>query len=92
MQYQAEADALKKSHWPACDALAESLVQRGTPALDALEYALKSRTHHVRSASLRAIAKIDASRACTAAQGCLKDRAYEVRETAAQVLGIPTPS
>ncbi len=91
MQYQAEADALKKSHWPACDALADALARRGAAALDALEYALKSRTHHVRSASLRAIAKIDTDRARAVAKTLLADRAYEVRETAAQVLGVPTP-
>ena len=91
MQYQVEADALKKSHWPACDNLADDLARRGPAAIDALEHALKSRTYHVRSACLRAIARVDAARARPLAEQLLKDRAYEVRETAAQILGVPTP-
>jgi|GEM_PF-4298731 len=58
----------------------------GSPALDALEYALKSRTLHVRSAALRAIATVDEARAKHLATPLLKDRAHEVRQVAEQIL------
>ena len=90
MRFQEQSDALKRSSWPRCDQLAAWLAQHGTEALPALEAALKSRTHHVRSACLRAINSIDSGRAKSLAQGYLEDRAYEVRETAAILLEVPT--
>jgi HEAT repeat protein len=92
MKYVAESDALKKSAWPRCDQLASGLAKHGSDALPALQSALSSRTHHVRSASLRAIKLIDEELAKNLAEKHLKDRAYEVRETAASILGIKTPS
>lgn len=91
MLFKDEAEALKKSAWPKCDQLADALSRRGNNAVPALESALTSRTHHVRSAALRAINAIDPSKARDVAQRMLSDRAYEVRETAAKILGVPTP-
>ena len=91
MLYQAEADALKASHWPRCDQLAQALSSHGAAAGDALLYASRSRTHHVRSACLRALASVAPERAKERAQELLVDKAYEVRETAAKVLGVPIP-
>ena len=92
MQYEQEAEQLKKSAWPKCDQIAEVLATRGRNAIPALEHASKSRTHHVRSACLRAINSIDASKGSEMATALLNDRAYEVRETAAKILGVPIPA
>lgn len=91
MLYEKEADALKKSSWPRCDEMAQQLALRGPSAADALEHAATSRTHHVRSASLRALHQIAPERGELLAKKLLQDRAYEVRETAAKILGLPTP-
>lgn len=89
--YAQEAEALKKSSWPKCDAMAETLASHGPPAADALESAATSRTHHVRSAALRNLARVDQARGVQLAKKMLQDRAYEVRETAAKILGVPVP-
>jgi hypothetical protein len=86
-----ESNALKKSSWPKCDQLAAMLGARGIVAVPALEQALSSRTHHVRSACLREITKVDPVRGKALAEKYLKDRAYEVRETSAKILGVPIP-
>jgi hypothetical protein len=91
MQFATESEALKKSSWPRCDQLAADLAKRGHAALPALQAALSSRTHHVSSACLRAIRLIDADLATSLAEKHLKDRAYEVRETAATILGVKIP-
>jgi HEAT repeat protein len=91
VQFQDQSDTLKRSSWPRCDQLAADLAQHGKAAIAALEESLKSKTHHVRSACLRAINTIDPSYAKPLAEIYLKDRAYEVRETAANILGVPTP-
>ena len=91
MKFQAESEALKKSSWPKCDVLAKELAAHGLGATDALESAISSRTHHVRSAVLREIANVAPDRAQVLATKLLEDRAYEVRETAAKILGVPVP-
>jgi HEAT repeat protein len=91
MQFQAEADALKKSSWPKCDQLAQALATQGPRAAEALEFALTSRTHHVRSAALKALISVSPDRGKTFADKMLSDKAYEVRETAANILGVPIP-
>ena len=91
MQYEQEAEQLKKSAWPKCDQIAEGLAALGPGAIQALQHASKSRTHHVRSACLRAVNSIDATRGNEMAKAMLNDRAYEVRETAAKILGVPIP-
>lgn len=88
--FQTEAEALKNSNWPKCDALADALASRGATAGDALEFASKSRTHHVRSACLRALHRVEPARGKALATKFVNDRAYEVRETASLILGIPT--
>lgn len=90
MKYKEEAERLKTSHWPTCDKLAADLASRGKDAGDALVFATKSRVHHVRSASLRALASIDAVRGLEIAKSLLADRAYEVRETAQEVINSLT--
>jgi hypothetical protein len=52
---------------------------------------MESKTKHVRSASLRAIAAVDPVAAKRQAEMFLRDKAYEVREAAAQILGVPVP-
>jgi len=89
--YAEEAKALKNSQWPRCDLLAEALSAKGITAAEALEFASSSRTHHVRSASLRNLFKVDAARGRRLAERLLTDSAYEVRETAANVLDVLIP-
>lgn len=91
MLFEEEATKLKTSSWPRCDELALALVARGRAAMPALEFAIGSRTHHVRSACLRSIAEIDVVQGRVFADRMLRDRAYEVRETAAKILGVPIP-
>jgi hypothetical protein len=91
MQYKEEAEALKKAQWPKCDELAAALAAKGRVAADALESALTSRTHHVRSAALRGLAAVNPDRARLKAEELIRDRAYEVRETSANILGIAVP-
>jgi HEAT repeat protein len=92
MLFLKEAEELKRSDWPRCDQLADALANRGPAAADALEYAGKVRKKHVRSAALRAMAKIDTERARAMASSYMSDNAYEVREAAMIILGItPEP-
>lgn len=91
VKYQEESDLLKKSAWPKCDELANRLQAIGMAALPALQAAATSRTHHVRSACLRSIHAIEPNAGKELAERLLEDRAYEVRETAAKVLGVPIP-
>jgi hypothetical protein len=91
MKFQDESDALKKSHWPKCDEIAARLAKYGKSAVPALEAACASRTHHVRSACLRAIYEIDVAVGRSLSEKMLRDRAYEVRETAAKILGVEVP-
>jgi HEAT repeat protein len=91
MQFSSESDTLKRSQWPRCDDLANALAQRGVAATDALKAATTSRTHHVRSAALRALAKANLPEAKLVAQNLLADKAFEVRQTAAAILGVPIP-
>lgn len=91
MQFAAEAEALKKSHWPKCDELARTLALKGQPATEALKAAASSRTHHVRSAALKALHAINPTEGKLLAETFLKDRAFEVRETAASILGVAIP-
>ena len=92
MVYKREAELLKRSSWPVCERLAENLAANGPEAADALIFACNSRTHHVRSAALKALNRIAPDKARALAGSMLADRAYEVRETAANVLGVPVPS
>jgi hypothetical protein len=91
MKYQDEADALLKAAWPKCDTIASKLQAYGISALPALEFAAKSRVHHARSACLRSINALDTEKGRAMADAMLRDRAYEVRETAAKILGIAVP-
>ena len=91
MLFENEAKELKKAHWPRCDQMADELAANGSKAVDALVFASDSRTHHVRSACLRALSSISPDAAITLAKKLLSDKAYEVRETAAKILGVPTP-
>jgi hypothetical protein len=89
VQFAAEAEALKKSHWPKCDELAVALAKRGPLATEALKAAMASRIHHVRSAALKALNTINPSEGRLAAEKLhAADRAFEVRETAASILNI----
>ena len=91
MRYQEESDLLKKSAWPRCDEIASRLQAFGPAAILALQAAATSKTHHVRSACLRSIYAIDPIPGRELAEKLLQDRAYEVRETAAKILGVPIP-
>ena len=91
MLYEEESQALKSSSWPRCDDLDTELAARGPSAADALEAVSKSRTHHVRSAALKAPVRIAPERGRALAESLLTDKAYEVRETAAMILSRQTP-
>jgi len=88
MRFADESEALKRSAWPRCDQLAATLASKGPSAADALEAAAASRVHHVRSAALKALTQVDVARGKQLATRFLKDKAYEVRETAAHILGV----
>jgi hypothetical protein len=91
LQFKEEAERLKRTEWPACDRLAEELAKRGPQAADAFIFASKSRKHHVRSASLAALYKVDTVKGAELAKKMMADRALEVREVAARILGVPIP-
>ena len=91
MQYREESEAFENCSWPRCDALADALASKGSAAADALENAASSRTHHVRSAALRALVTVDQDRGRTLATRLLQDKAFEVRESAMKILGITPP-
>ena len=91
MLFREQADALKTSAWPRCNELAEELAAKGVSAVEALEYAATSRTHHVRSAALRALLKVDETQGRLLAERLLTDKSFEVRETAMKALGITPP-
>lgn len=71
--------------------MAMDLAAHGSKATEALVFASGSRTHHVRSACLSALSATDPKIAIELAKKLLTDKAYEVRETAAKILGLPTP-
>lgn len=86
IKYLAEAQELAKFQWLRCERMAHSLATHGVDAIPALEVALKSRVHHVRSASLLAIEQISPERAVDVSKMLVNDRAYEVRQTAQTLL------
>jgi hypothetical protein len=91
VKFSLEAEALKNSHWPKCDELATALGQRGVAATDALKAAATSRTKHVRSAALKALYVANPAEGKLLADRFLTDKAFEVREAAAHILGVPIP-
>jgi HEAT repeat protein len=81
------ADALLKSHWPACDQLADALAQIGTDeARRGLMGALKGRRHHIRSAAVKALARVGGESVRCAVAALAEDPAYEVRQDVAEAL------
>ncbi len=78
--------ALRDSHWPACDELAEALARIGGEAANAqLLRALKARRHHVRSAAVKALAILGGDDVPKALQALANDPSYEVRQDMAEV-------
>ena len=81
------ADALLKSHWPACNQLADALAQIGTDeAGQGLMRALKGRRHHIRSAAVKALARLGGKSVRDAVAALADDPAYEVRQDVAEAL------
>jgi HEAT repeat protein len=80
-------DSLLTSHWPACDTIANSLAEIGTPnAVVGLLKGLRCRRHHVRSASLKALARFKDDAVIKAIEALRNDPAFEVRQDAAEAL------
>jgi len=80
-------DALRDSHWPACDQLATALAQIGGEAAKAqLLRALRARRHHVRSAAVKALAILGGNGVREAIHLLADDPSYEVRQDVAEVL------
>lgn len=76
-------EALVKLHWPKCNALAEEIAKiGGSDAKEALIAALKSRTHHVRSAAIRSLASLGDPTVIPHIEKHLNDSSYETREDA----------
>jgi hypothetical protein len=90
MNFERESEELRRSYWPKCDELASYLAQQGPAATDALKAAASSRIHHVRSAALKALNLVNPPEGKRLAEELLRDRAFEVRDTAAAILGVPT--
>jgi len=79
--------ALLRSNWPACDRLADALVQTGTDeARTALIQALKGRRHHIRSAAVKALVRIGGPGVREAIERRANDPSYEVRQDVAEAL------
>ena len=74
-------DALLHSYWPVCDELADAFAQMGTDAAcQGLMRALKGRRRHIRSAAVKALARLGGDGAREAGAALADDPSYEVRQ------------
>ncbi len=79
--------ALRDSHWPACDELAEALSRIGGEAAKAqLLRALKARRHHVLSAAVKALATLGGNDVPKVIHALANDPSYEVRQDVEEAL------
>jgi HEAT repeat protein len=89
MVFEEDLRELKRAPWPKCIELAERLARLGPGAAPTLAAAATTaRSHHVRSASLRSLAKVDRQAALKVAKKLLTDRSYEVREDAKEIVKV----
>lgn len=71
---------LLSSHWPKCNQIAEQLYSIGTEeAKNALINGLKGKRHHIRTASMRALAKFQDASLAEYIRPLLNDPSYEAR-------------
>jgi len=78
---------LLNSNWPDCDRIARALAEIGSDdAKFGLLSALKGRRHHIRSAAIKALAKLGGNEVRTAIADLATDPAYEVRQDVAEAL------
>jgi len=79
--------ALIQSHWPVCDEIADALAEiGGDGARDSLLAALKGRRHHVRSAAIKALARLRGAGIREAIEELRSDPSYEVRQDVSAAL------
>jgi len=90
MIFKEHLEDLKKADWPKCVQLADELA-RIPGSADTLEAATKARAHHVRSAALKALFRVDRPRGLKCAERLIEDSSYEVRMDAAEMLGRKPP-
>ncbi len=86
MIFKEHLEELKKSDWPRCIEVAQMIAKIPGSAETLEAAATKARTHHVRSAALKALAEVDKTRAINVAEKLRNDVSYEVRMDAAEVL------
>jgi len=80
-------DALLHSHWPVCDELADALAQMGTDAArQGLMRALRGRRHHIRSAAVKALARLGGEGVRDAVAALADDPSYEVCQDVEEAL------
>ena len=80
-------DALLHSHWPVCDELADALAQMCTDAArQGLMRALRGRRHHIRSAAVKALARLGGAGLREVIAALANDPSYEVRQDVAEAI------
>lgn len=80
-------DSLLKSYWPKCNEFAEHLYKVGTEeAKQALIDCLKAKRHHIRTASIKALAKFQDASLVDNIRPLLRDPAYETRVQAVETI------
>lgn len=73
-------EALLKSHWPACNTVAQQLFEiGGDSAKEALLAGLKGKRHHIRTAAIKYLGKFDDVSLVSKLQPFLNDSSYETR-------------
>ena len=78
---------LMNSHWPKCNNIAEELFLIGSDAAkEVLIDALKAKRHHIRTASLKALAKFKDPSLLKHLEPLINDSAYETRTEAEKII------
>lgn len=88
---EAEVNSLKemllKSHWPACNKIAEQLFEIGTDeAKQALIAGLKGKRHHIRTAAIKELAKFKDLSLVEIIRPFVTDASYETRMQAIEAI------
>ena len=84
-------ESLIKSQWPKCNVLADELLSIGTEeAKNALVDALKAKRHHIRTASIKALAGFKDKSVVKIIENHLSDSAYETRIEAKNAIKLLT--
>ena len=89
---QVLTNELLNSHWPKCNKLAEEILNSFDPedAKIALIKALRAKRHHIRTAAIHELSKLNDTSIIDIIKKHLDDPAYETREEAKKALKLLT--